>query len=145
MYQAIRPLELCTVWLALDDSTPENGCVRYILGSHRPRTIHPHVQSSTEDLTLSHMLKNRNWDDSVVRDAVLKRGQISIHDVYLIHGSSANKSGKRRAGLALRYMPTTSFYDREFAREVGAADLPIYLLRGIDGCGTGNLLPSIPE
>src|SRR5271156_6256766 len=40
-YQAIRPLELCTVWIVLDDSTPENGCVRYVTGSHKSRAIYP--------------------------------------------------------------------------------------------------------
>ena len=42
----------------------------------------------------------------------------SIHDVYLFHGSKANYSGKRRAGLTYRYMPATSLFDHEGAREI---------------------------
>jgi Phytanoyl-CoA dioxygenase (PhyH) len=139
-YQAIRPVELCTVWVALDESTPENGCVRYIPGSHRERAIRTHVQRPTPGFTLHHMVEDRYWPESCERNAILQRGQASIHDVYLVHGSTANRSGKRRAGIALRYMPTTSYYDREFARQFDAPDRPMYLVRGIDRCGTNNLL-----
>lgn len=86
-YQAIRPLTLCTAWVALDDSTPENGCVRYIRGSHQPRTIYRHKICGTKSLTLDHVLENYNWTESDVQCAALKRGQLSIHDVYVIHGS----------------------------------------------------------
>jgi ectoine hydroxylase-related dioxygenase (phytanoyl-CoA dioxygenase family) len=72
---------------------------------------------------------------------LLKPGQVSLHDVYLVHGSPANRSTKRRAGLALRYMPTTSHFDRTIAnaeRGAGNADFakrPIFLVRGVDRCG----------
>jgi len=41
-YWPIRPLASCTVWIALDDSTLENGCLRIVRGSHRMRTIYHH-------------------------------------------------------------------------------------------------------
>ena len=34
-YWPIRPLETCTVWIAIDASTVENGCLEVIPGSHR--------------------------------------------------------------------------------------------------------------
>lgn len=143
-FQAIRPLELCTVWLAFDGSTPENGCVRFIAGSHSSRTIYPHVQREAEDLTLDYMVQNQDWDESRIKNAILARGQISIHDVFLIHGSESNRSGKRRAGIVLRYMPTTSCYDHDFARQHGAPDRTIYLVRGIDRSGTNKLAAGTP-
>ena len=33
-YWPIRPLATCSVWIAVDDALPENGCMRYIPGSH---------------------------------------------------------------------------------------------------------------
>ncbi len=42
-YWPIRPLANCTVWVALDPSTSDNGCLRVIPGSHRPRQCHPHL------------------------------------------------------------------------------------------------------
>ena len=41
-----------------------------------------------------------------------------MHDVYLFHGSRANNSGKRRAGLTYRYMPASSFYDHAGAKVI---------------------------
>ena len=34
-------------------------------------------------------------DESVAKDDVLYAGMISIHDVYLLHGSAENRSTKR--------------------------------------------------
>ena len=41
-YWPIRPVATCTVWIAVDDSTPENGCLRFLPGSHRERRLWPH-------------------------------------------------------------------------------------------------------
>ena len=38
-YYPIEPLETTTVWISLDHSTPENGCLRYIPGSHAARRV----------------------------------------------------------------------------------------------------------
>ena len=46
----------------------------------------------------------------------LNPGSFSLHDVNLIHGSSPNTSGKRRSGVAIRYMPGTSYFDRELMK-----------------------------
>ena len=46
---------------------------------------------------------------------MLDTGQVSLHDIYLIHGSEANRSAKPRRGMTLRYMPTTSTYRRDLA------------------------------
>ena len=46
-------------------------------------------------------------------DLELEPGQMSLHDVNLIHGSNRNTSPRRRAGVAYRYMPTTSHFDRQ--------------------------------
>jgi hypothetical protein len=69
---------------------------------------------------------------------------MSIHDVYMIHGSQPNRSPKRRAGFAIRYMPSTSLYDRTLDFRGGSAAMrqnmalrPIYLARGVDRHG-GN-------
>ena len=47
-------------------------------------------------------------------DLILKRGQISLHDVYMVHGSEENKSTKSRRAMTMRFMPTTSIFDHRF-------------------------------
>ena len=82
-------------------------------------------------------------DESCAKDDVLYAGQISIHDIYLVHGSGVNRSDKRRADYAIRYMPATSRYVRDpsFPANAYAAQnsqlmnyttRPIWLLRGVD-------------
>ena len=138
-YWPIRPLATCTVWLAIDDATEENGCLKFIKGSHRDKKLKKHEFNKNENLTLhQELLKTEyNVDDSV--NLILNRGQISLHDVYLVHGSEANFSPKSRRGMTMRFMPTTSVFDHKLAREkynnLNASkysDRKIYHARGID-------------
>ena len=73
---------------------------------------------------------------------ILEPGQVSLHDVYLVHGSLANRSDQRRAGLAIRYMPATSHFDRKIPALDQIADFsvrPIWLLRDTDLLGKNDL------
>ncbi len=135
-YWPIRPLATCTVWVAIDDVTRENGAMRYIPGSHKGG-IYRHFTDPNDALVLHQVMAPGQMDESKAKDDELEAGQVSLHDVYLIHGSPANLSTKRRAGLALRYIPTTSHFDRSIPSD-GAADFPrrpIFLVRGVDRCG----------
>lgn len=149
-YWPIRPLETCTVWIAFDPSTPENGCLRVIPGSHRERKIYPHDVDDSDNLVLNQVLPDAEMQDAVARDIVLQPGMFSIHDAYLVHGAEANNSGRRRGGLAFRYMPTTSYFDRELAarqvRELGVVDISqrqLHLVRGIDRCGRNDVFLTV--
>ena len=144
-YWPIRPLATCTVWIAVDDATPENGCLRFIRGSHHSRRLFSHRTNSSPDLTLNQELVDSEYDESQSVDLVLEAGQISLHDVFLAHGSEANCSPRPRRGMTLRYMPTTSFFDREVARrladEKGIMDhtqRTLFLMRGGDPSGRND-------
>jgi paraquat-inducible protein B len=76
----------------------------------------------------------------------LAPGMFSIHDVYLIHGANPNNSGKRRAGMVFRYMPASSYFDRELAsrqvRDMGVLDLSrrkLFQVRGSDRSGKNDI------
>jgi len=141
-YWPIRPLATVSVWVALDDSTAENGCLRVVPGSHADRRHYPHEQVDGTNLALDRALVQGSFDEAAARDVVLEAGQMSLHDVYLLHGSEPNHSDRRRAGLALRYMPATSLFDREMTTpnttpglKTAFATRPIWLLRGRDRAG----------
>ena len=145
-YWPIRPLATCTVWIAFDEVSTENGCMRYVPGSHLERRMHPHDVDDSDEFTLNQVVKNRSEADERARDVVLSPGMFSIHDVYLVHGSNRNDSGKRRGGLVYRFMPATSHYDRALARrqveELGVVDISdrqLHLLRGVDRCGRNDV------
>lgn len=143
-YWPIRPRATVTMWIALDDSTPENGCMRVIPGSHRMGDF-SHEVSDREDLVLNNVLNDPRLDLSTARDVCLEAGQLSLHDIALVHGSQPNRSAKRRAGFAIRYMPSTSHYDRSLpmggasnTAPVEFARRPIWLVRGADRCGKND-------
>jgi hypothetical protein len=141
-YWPIKPRATCSVWIALDDATPENGCMRYIPGSHVSAAVYAHRSSGRADVVLDQEVEPDLFDAGSARDDVLVAGQFSLHDVYLIHGSNANRSAKRRAAFVIRYMPTTSLFERLAGDEHKQAGVsfsmskrPIWLLRGRDRAG----------
>ena len=145
-YWPIRPLATCTIWVALDDSGPDNGCLRVIPGSHRSRDHLKHHTDNRGDYTLNKELDPVEFEESEARDIVLKAGQVSLHDAYLVHGSKPNRSGRRRAGYVIRLMPSTSVWDRALGARmaegqslVDFARRTIYLVRGRDRSGRNEV------
>lgn len=143
-YWPIEPLATCTVWIALDASTTENGCLRVIPGSHKSRKLAKHNRSDAANIALNLELDAAEFDESDAVDIVLQPGEISIHDVYLYHGSEPNLSDHSRRGMTLRYMPTSSVYrhgnETRFERE-GRLDMSnrtLYLMRGVDLSGQND-------
>lgn len=146
-YWPIRPLATCTVWLAVDDATPENGCLRIIRGSHKNKDLLKHETNPSDNLTLNQELLKSEYDESEAVDLVLKRGQISLHDVFLVHGSEPNTSPNPRRGMTMRFMPTTSVFDHQLAREQynnmrvpDHSERRIYHMRGVDRSGKNTLI-----
>ncbi len=144
-YWPIRPLGTCTAWIALDPSTVENGCLRVIPGSHRGKVLHPHLTENRTDVVLTQRAADGTFDEKTAVDIELEPGQMSLHDVYMIHGSAPNRSPKRRAGVAIRYMPATSHFDRNLIATtdksgytVDFARRPLWLLRGQDRTGRND-------
>ena len=102
-YWPIRPRATVTAWIALDDVDRDNGCMRVIPGSQRMGEF-AHDVSDREDLVLSNVLNDPRIDLENIRDITLRAGQLSLHDVNIVHGSQPNTSGRRRAG----WMPANS-------------------------------------
>lgn len=106
-YWPLEPMEVVTLWLAVDDSTPENGCMRVIPGTHtmplhemKRQTDTPNVLSSGIDVELV--------NESKAVDLIIRAGGVSVHHPNIIHGSNPNTSATRRGGLTIRYIPTTT-------------------------------------
>ncbi|CAE7238448.1 unnamed protein product [Symbiodinium natans] len=152
-YWPIKPLATVTAWVALDRSDKENGCLRVVPKSHASKCIFEHETSNKDGLVLTRTIK-----DSALSplpepvDVELEPGQFSLHDVFLVHGSNANKSSRRRAGVAFRYMPTTSLLERDSTDvpqggyTIDWKNRPIFLLSGQDrsaGRNTYSVLPPV--
>lgn len=143
-YWPMRPLATCSVWIALDPVSTENGCMRFIPGSHRQQELYRHHVSNRDNLVLNLELDQDQFDEAQAVNVELEPGQMSLHDVRLIHGSLANTSGRRRAALIMRYMPATSHYDRSLVKQrrdnspFNIFHQPLWLMRGVDRSGKND-------
>lgn len=95
--------DTCTFSLAIDDSMEENGCLRYVVGSGVAKKLltHKPLSGSRDE---GHALTIEIQPDEEIRLAPAKRGSITIHDEYVVHGSSGNKcKDKQRRTYVLAY------------------------------------------
>lgn len=92
-----------TLWLALDDSTEENGCMRFVRGSHREAQLRDH-RPVLGDRDKSHTLiadVDEARDD--IRLAEIRRGDVTVHDERVVHGSGGNRSQRWRRAYILAF------------------------------------------
>jgi ectoine hydroxylase-related dioxygenase (phytanoyl-CoA dioxygenase family) len=129
IYWPLAPMEVVTLWLAVSDSTPENGCMRVIPSTHGMALTAVEERRDVANV-LGSGLRPEEVDDSKAVD-------VSIHHPNLIHGSEANRSPRWRMGLTIRYIPTTT---RILKPEVAAP----FLFRGEAVAGVNAYLPFPP-
>jgi hypothetical protein len=142
--QMIAPIEVVTVWLALDDSTVENGCMYVIPQSHH-QGLSEYEAVDKERNLFPIEIKHGRFDESRSIPCELCANEASLHHSGLIHGSPRNVSNKRRAGYTMRYMPT-SVKALGGKSELGHPHIN-YLARGRDLAGNiyGDPAKSYPE
>ncbi|BDI32500.1 syringomycin biosynthesis enzyme [Capsulimonas corticalis] len=120
---------ICTVWLALDKTMPENGCMSVIPGTHKNGFSEYEAVSETENI-FGTEIKADQFDESSAVYFRLEPNECSLHEARIIHGAKANTSPFRRAGYTMRYFPTSSKVYPE--RNAGHK---IWLARGEDLAG----------
>jgi non-haem Fe2+, alpha-ketoglutarate-dependent halogenase len=102
IYWPLTPANSVSVWIAIDDVNEENAAMQFVPGSH---TLGP-LPHEAKELDGTRVLKRQAIDADSYGDRVtnvLHAGEISIHSDLLLHGSQANRSERRRAGLTIRY------------------------------------------
>ena len=118
--------------------------MRFIPGSHKARKLYSHHREQRDDLTINDICDSEHFDETTAQPLLLKAGQVSFHDVYMIHGSTANLTDQRRAAFIVRLMPGSCFYDHGLGREMGKKHqshdygYPLFLVRGKDTTGKND-------
>ncbi len=97
--------DIVTMWLAMEPSTMENGCMGVIPGTHQDGF------SEYKEIKTDHeIFKNEISGEKVdVQKAVwfeLDPNYYSLHDSRIIHGANENRSDTRRTGYTMRYFNT---------------------------------------
>ncbi len=120
-YWPFDPPELISAWIALDDSTIENGCVRFAAGSHKLGVL-PHAPSGIVGNSLG-LVPDERVQGLEERPVEVRRGSVVLHHCLTVHRSEPNQSSQSRRGLIYIYMsPNVRLTDP--SRLKGSRDFP---------------------
>jgi chlorinating enzyme len=137
----LKPMQVITLWLAVDPSTLENGCMRVVEGSHKgiAARIDQYERVDKTQNVFDAQIPTDQIDPAKVVNLELQVGECHFHDAWTVHGSSPNNSEKRRCGYTMRYMPSNVKHhpDPNWPHQ-------IYLVRGRDLSGGHNAYEPIP-
>jgi phytanoyl-CoA hydroxylase len=123
-----------TFWLAVDESTVENGCMRFVPATNHETSLRPHAPvfgGRGESHALGSDL--RDGDDVVVEP--IQRGDCTVHNEKVMHGSGGNQTaGFRRAYVVAYRSEETVKIERELGFTHSHNDDTVILESvGVDG------------
>jgi len=122
IYSGLNAYPALTAWIALSDSTVENGCLRVIPGSHQ-HGVYSHTETYANDNLSNHGEEvTIQIDEARVRDVTLKAGAMSLHHINMIHGSNPNRSNTNRIGFSVTYITP----------QLQRSNFPVVVARGRD-------------
>lgn len=127
-YFMLEPCEAITMWFALDMIDEENGCVRYVKGSHL-RGMRPHAKTQTLGFSQGITDYPLQEDSEFEIAALTNAGDLLVHDAMTIHRADGNISADRsRRALGFVYyserarVDTDAFatYQKQLSQEMKA-------------------------
>jgi phytanoyl-CoA hydroxylase len=109
-YFRLEPCGALTLWVALDAMNEENGCMRYVRGSHR-RGMRPHGRTKTLGFSQGITDFPREQDQIDERPISVQPGDVIAHHALTIHRADANRSTRSRRALGLIYYASSARED----------------------------------
>jgi ectoine hydroxylase-related dioxygenase (phytanoyl-CoA dioxygenase family) len=136
----LDPMEVITLWLAMDPSTRENGCMRVIPGTHKNPNEWKYVEVDQRENVFDSEIEGGQFTEADAVDLELAPGECHFHDAWTIHGSRANHSERRRCGYTMRYFPAHVVFHPRDAKDTHK----VYLARGEDRTGGRTVYSEVP-
>jgi ectoine hydroxylase-related dioxygenase (phytanoyl-CoA dioxygenase family) len=123
-----------TLWLGVDDSTVENGCMRFVPETNHESELRPHEPVFGGRGT-SHALGTELRPDDLVKPTPIARGDCTVHNERVMHGSGGNQTdGFRRAYIVAYRSVETVAAERELGFTHSHNDeLDVIESVGVDG------------
>ncbi|MBI4025591.1 MAG: phytanoyl-CoA dioxygenase family protein [Verrucomicrobia bacterium] len=114
-YHMLDPNEAVSIWLALDAMDQENGCMRWVRGSHR-RGLRTHGRIPS--LGFAQGIADFNTDDQEQEVAtIVKPGDLLICHSLTIQRADANSSARNRRTLQFVYFSARAREDAKRKEE----------------------------
>ena len=95
-----KPMAHLTCWIALDDSTRDNGCLQYVPGSHRWELL-PVTGLAGDMDAIQTVLSDEQRRQFKPVAVELKKGYASFHHPLMVHGSYANTTDRPRRATVI--------------------------------------------
>lgn len=121
-YYELSHMSFVTIWIALDRSVKENGCLKVIPGTHK-EAFKPLLHASNDPF-LKRKMDATSLDDMESIYIELEPGDVSLHNPNIYHGSERNESELWRRGFVIKFISG----DVDIAPEMGWPWA--YLVRG---------------
>lgn len=110
-YIPLAPNEALTMWLALDEVDEDNGCLRYVSGTHK-KPVRPHGQ--TQIFGFSQGVTDYGEADYAAEVPVsASAGDVLVHHWGMVHRADPNPSDRERWGLGSIYYSALAKSDVE--------------------------------
>jgi phytanoyl-CoA hydroxylase len=100
-YFRVKPMDgLVTAWVALDDATTDNGCMRYVPGSHKFGILEMHADP---ERPVHHVPKTDGLNLAPEVACPVPAGSIIFHHGLTLHRSGVNNTQTWRKALILHF------------------------------------------
>lgn len=110
-WQCASTTNMCTAWIALQDTDLRNGGMRTVVGSHNWGLIEDSDTFGNRDLeALAARFAAQGGSPWRDEPCVLKAGQASFHHALAFHGSGPNSSDAPRLSVVAHLMPGDTAY-----------------------------------
>ncbi len=107
-YWSFYSRDAITIWVALDDSTLENGCLYFMPGTHKTATYdNVNIGQNMGDLFKVYP----QWASNPTVAAPMKAGSCSFHNGLIAHAAGANLTPGFRRAMTCAYMPDGSSFN----------------------------------
>lgn len=101
-YWSFSSKQALSFWVALDDATPENGCMWYIPGSHKEAT-YENVGIGQNQADLFKVYPQ--WREIETACGACSAGSMVWHNGLTAHGAGANMTQHPRRAMTCAFMP----------------------------------------
>ena len=107
-YYPIQPMDHVTTWIALDDATPENGCMTVIPGAHKDGILnHAAVEYDTDIV-----INDTKYDDADLVELPMDAGDVLFTHCLTPHYTAPNSTEQWRRALIMSYMDSRSRFTK---------------------------------